>query len=55
MGNRGTITHHHATGKDHAEYLFAEQGAIGMEVLAAIKTTLDPTATQNPTKLIPGN
>lgn len=51
--NQGTITHHHATGIDHAPYLPAEIGNLGVEVLAAIKQTLDPTATMNPTKLIP--
>jgi alkyldihydroxyacetonephosphate synthase len=51
--SQGTITHHHAIGVDHASYLPAEIGTLGVEVLAAIKHTLDPTNTMNPGKLIP--
>lgn len=49
----GTITHHHAIGMDHVRYLTAEIGDLGVEVLTAVKNTLDPTNTLNPTKLIP--
>jgi alkyldihydroxyacetonephosphate synthase len=48
----GTITHHHAVGVDHAPYLEAEIGTLGVEVLAAVKKTLDPTGILNPGKLI---
>lgn len=48
-----TITHHHAVGTDHAPYLGAEIGALGIKVLAAIKHTLDPEGIMNPGKLIP--
>lgn len=48
-----TITHHHAVGTDHAPYLEAEIGALGIEVLRGIKATLDPTGIMNPGKLIP--
>jgi alkyldihydroxyacetonephosphate synthase len=51
-GARGTITHHHAVGVDHAPYLDAEIGDLGVEVLAAVKRTLDPTGILNPGKLI---
>jgi len=48
----GTISHHHAVGVDHAPYLEAEIGGLGVEVLAAVKRTLDPTGVLNPGKLI---
>ncbi|MFC0071413.1 FAD-linked oxidase C-terminal domain-containing protein, partial [Umezawaea endophytica] len=49
----GTISHHHAVGVDHAPYLEAEIGGLGVEVLAAVKRALDPTGVLNPGKLIP--
>jgi alkyldihydroxyacetonephosphate synthase len=48
----GTISHHHAVGVDHAPYLAGEIGELGVEVLAAVKRTLDPTNVLNPGKLI---
>lgn len=50
----GTISHHHAVGADHAPYLEAEVGALGLDVLASVKRTLDPTGVLNPGKLIAG-
>lgn len=47
-----TITHHHAVGQDHAPYLKAEIGELGVEVLAGIKEVLDPEGILNPGKLI---
>jgi len=49
----GTITHHHAVGRDHAPYMRAEVGELGIEVLRAVKERLDPTGIMNPGKLIP--
>jgi alkyldihydroxyacetonephosphate synthase len=49
----GTITHHHAVGRDHAPYMRAEVGELGIEVLKAVKARLDPTGIMNPGKLIP--
>lgn len=49
----GTITHHHAVGTDHAPYLRAEIGDVGIAVLAAAKRAVDPTGILNPGKLIP--
>ena len=49
----GTITHHHAVGRDHAPYMGAEVGELGLEALRAIKERLDPTGVMNPGKLIP--
>ncbi|GHF97801.1 alkyldihydroxyacetonephosphate synthase [Amycolatopsis bullii] len=48
----GTISHHHAVGVDHAPYLSAEIGSLGVEVLRAAKSTVDPTGILNPGKLV---
>jgi alkyldihydroxyacetonephosphate synthase len=48
----GTITHHHAVGRDHVPYMKAEVGALGLEVLEAAKERLDPAGILNPGKLI---
>lgn len=48
-----TITHHHAVGTEHAPYLAAEIGELGIDVLAAVKRELDPTGILNPGKLLP--
>ncbi len=49
----GTITHHHAVGRDHAPYMEAEIGRTGLDVLRAVKDQLDPAGIMNPEKLIP--
>jgi len=49
----GTITHHHAVGRDHRQWLTAEAGALGIEVLRAAKERLDPAGIMNPGKLLP--
>jgi alkyldihydroxyacetonephosphate synthase len=49
----GTITHHHAVGRDHAPYMAAEVGETGLDVLGALKERLDPAGIMNPGKLIP--
>ncbi len=49
----GTITHHHAVGRDHAEWLPAEVGALGIRALRALKAELDPAGIMNPGKLLP--
>ena len=49
----GTITHHHAVGTDHAPWMPAEVGPLGVEVLRAVKQRLDPTGVMNPEKLLP--
>ncbi len=49
----GTITHHHAVGRDHAPYMEAEIGRTGIEVLQSAKERLDPTGVMNPGKLLP--
>ena len=50
----GTITHHHAIGRDHVPYMEAEVGATGVEALRAVKERLDPAGIMNPGKLLPG-
>ncbi len=49
----GTITHHHAVGRDHAPYMKAEVGETGLESLRAVKERLDPAGIMNPGKLLP--
>jgi alkyldihydroxyacetonephosphate synthase len=49
----GTITHHHAVGRDHAPYMRAEVGDVGLDALRALKERLDPAGIMNPGKLIP--
>lgn len=52
VNHAGTITHHHAVGVDHAPWLAAEVGELGIEVLRAVKARLDPTGVLNPGKLV---
>jgi alkyldihydroxyacetonephosphate synthase len=49
----GTITHHHAIGRDHVPWMEAEVGARGLDLLRAAKATLDPAGVMNPGKLLP--
>jgi len=49
----GTITHHHAVGRDHAPWLRAEAGEHGIAALRAVKAALDPSGVMNPGKLLP--
>ncbi|MBN9192758.1 FAD-binding oxidoreductase [Microbacterium sp.] len=49
----GTITHHHAVGRDHRPYLAAEIGDLGVEILRAVKRTVDPHGIMNPGALVP--
>lgn len=50
----GTISHQHGVGIDHAPFLAAEKGEIGMRMLQAIITTTDPQQIMNPGKLLSG-
>jgi alkyldihydroxyacetonephosphate synthase len=47
----GTITHQHGIGTDHAPYLPAEKGALGMEAIRAVCRVFDPEEMMNPGKL----
>jgi alkyldihydroxyacetonephosphate synthase len=53
VGVGGTITHHHAVGRDHTPYMRAEIGELGIEALRAAKERLDPAGIMNPGKLLP--
>ncbi|HEX8856068.1 MAG TPA: FAD-binding oxidoreductase [Thermoleophilaceae bacterium] len=53
VANGGTITHHHAIGRDHLPWMPAEVGEPGLELLRAAKERLDPAGIMNPGKLIP--
>jgi alkyldihydroxyacetonephosphate synthase len=54
VASGATITHHHAVGTDHAPYMPAEVGELGVESLRALKERLDPAGVMNPGKLLPG-
>jgi alkyldihydroxyacetonephosphate synthase len=51
--NGGTITHHHAVGRDHASWLAGEVGEQGVEALRALKERWDPAGIMNSGKLLP--
>ncbi|GAC1437684.1 MAG: FAD-binding oxidoreductase [Solirubrobacteraceae bacterium] len=52
LAHGGTLTHHHAVGRDHAPWLEREIGADGVAVLRAVKERLDPAGIMNPGKLL---
>ena len=47
----GTISHQHGVGSDHAPYLPAEKGALGMAAIRSLCQTFDPENIMNPGKL----
>jgi alkyldihydroxyacetonephosphate synthase len=49
----GTITHHHAVGRDHLAWMPAEVGEVGLDLIRAAKDRLDPAGIMNPGKLLP--
>ena len=53
LAGGGTITHHHAIGRDHAAWMPREVGAGGLGALRALKAELDPVGIMNPGKLLP--
>jgi alkyldihydroxyacetonephosphate synthase len=48
----GTISHQHGVGVDHAPYLKAEKGELGLGMIEAVRNQLDPGRVLNPGKLI---
>lgn len=48
----GTLSHHHATGRDHTPWLEGEIGTAGIDALAALKERFDPAGIMNPGKLL---
>jgi len=53
IASGGTISHHHAVGRDHAPWLGQEIGETGIRILTAIKRELDPAGVLNPGAVIP--
>lgn len=51
VAHGGTISHQHGVGVDHAPYLAAEKGALGMDLIRAMVRELDPEGIMNPGKL----
>jgi alkyldihydroxyacetonephosphate synthase len=48
----GTISHQHGVGADHAPYLAAEKGELGMAAIREVCRVFDPTGMMNPGKLV---
>ena len=53
VAHGATITHHHGIGSDHAPWLEAEVGPLGVDLLRTVKTHLDPQGILNPRVLLP--
>ena len=49
VAHRGTISHQHGVGRDHAAYLGVEKGELGMAALRALSAHFDPEQ-----RLVPG-
>jgi alkyldihydroxyacetonephosphate synthase len=49
--NGGTISHQHGVGEDHAPYLLAEKGPLGMQAIRNACAAFDPDGMMNPGKL----
>ncbi|MEM6316925.1 MAG: FAD-binding oxidoreductase [Bacteroidota bacterium] len=52
IDNGGTITHHHAVGKDHRPYYTQQHTPIFGDILSAAKKTVDPKWVMNPGVLL---
>jgi alkyldihydroxyacetonephosphate synthase len=48
----GTISHQHGVGTDHAPYLKAEKGALGIGAIQRLVAHFDPSGMMNPGKLV---
>ena len=49
----GTITHHHAVGRDHMRWYKRQRPELFGEALAAVKAKLDPAGILNPGVIVP--
>jgi alkyldihydroxyacetonephosphate synthase len=49
----GTITHHHAVGKDHRPYYLMQNAPLSLAMLEAAKRAVDPQGIMNPGTLLP--
>ncbi|MBL7205406.1 MAG: FAD-binding oxidoreductase [Desulfobacteraceae bacterium] len=52
VANGGTISHQHGIGVDHAPYLVAEKGELGLEMIKTLCQQFDPDGMMNPGKLV---
>lgn len=52
VASGGTISHQHGVGSDHAPWLQAEKGRLGMEALRTVFRQFDPGGCMNPGKLV---
>jgi alkyldihydroxyacetonephosphate synthase len=48
----GTLSHHHATGRDHAPWVEGEIGPAGIDALRVLKERFDPAGIMNPGKIL---
>ena len=53
VAHRGTISHQHGVGTDHAPYLAAEKGELGISAMRHLYRHFDPAGMMNPGKLLP--
>ncbi len=51
VAHGGTISHQHGVGTDHAPYLVAEKGPLGMALIRSVAQQCDPHGILNPGKL----
>lgn len=52
VAHEGTISHQHGVGTDHAPFLIAEKGDLGMAAITDLTRRFDPRGIMNPGKLI---
>jgi len=52
VGCGGTISHQHGVGVDHAPWLAAEKGELGLGAMGALFRHFDPECRMNPGKLV---
>lgn len=52
VAHNGTISHQHGVGTDHAPYLAAEKGALGLAAIDDLRRRFDPKGIMNPGKLL---
>lgn len=51
MASGGTLSHHHGIGYEHGPWLTRESGPLGIDLLRAAKSVLDPKGIMNPGKM----
>ena len=52
IAHGGTITHHHAVGKDHRRWYEMERSPLFGAALSAVKNAFDPAGIMNPGTLL---